>query len=258
MADEDQGPNDPTENETNEAAPEAESPDPASASDPASDTDTPSPEGAAAEDALDAAQDAVSELSDQAAQESPAPEESNTAEEDAALAAVMAAVQIAQGGEPEPAPAAEPENTQLENDAIDAVMAALQAEAGGGDTAAAPAPTAAPTPAQAAPPAGASTFEMPDLSGAAPADGHIAIDLISDVNLNVKIELGRTRMLVDDVLRLSEGAVVELEKLAGDPVDIYVNDRPVARGEVLVLNDNFCVRINEILDNTAEAVERMG
>ena len=65
--------------------------------------------------------------------------------------------------------------------------------------------------------------------------------------LHVKIELGRTRMLVEDVLKLGEGAVVELDKLAGDPVDIFVNDRPVARGEVLVLNDNFCVRINEIL-----------
>lgn len=74
------------------------------------------------------------------------------------------------------------------------------------------------------------------------------LDLLSDVNLNVKIELGRTRLLIDDVLRLGDGAVVELDKLAGDPVDIYVNDRHIARGEVLVLNDNFCVRINEILD----------
>jgi flagellar motor switch protein FliN/FliY len=74
------------------------------------------------------------------------------------------------------------------------------------------------------------------------------LDLLSDVNLNVKIELGRTRLLIDDVLRLGEGAVVELDKLAGDPVDIYVNDRHIARGEVLVLNDNFCVRVNEIVD----------
>ncbi len=81
-----------------------------------------------------------------------------------------------------------------------------------------------------------------------------AIDLLSDVNLNVKIELGRTRMLVEDVLRLSEGAVVELDKLAGDPVDVYVNDRHVARGEVLVLNENFCVRINEILTPAVEIV----
>ncbi|MBX3409325.1 MAG: flagellar motor switch protein FliN [Phycisphaeraceae bacterium] len=82
--------------------------------------------------------------------------------------------------------------------------------------------------------------------------GSSPISLLSDVNLNVTIELGRTRMFVEDVLRLSEGAVVELDKLAGDPVDVYVNDRHVARGEVLVLNDNFCVRINEILSTATE------
>jgi flagellar motor switch protein FliN/FliY len=82
--------------------------------------------------------------------------------------------------------------------------------------------------------------------GGEPAKG---LDLLADVNLNVKIELGRTRMLVEDVLKLGEGAVVELDKLAGDPVDVYVNERHIARGEVLVLNDNFCVRINEIIQN---------
>lgn len=74
-----------------------------------------------------------------------------------------------------------------------------------------------------------------------------SIDLLRDVELNIKIELGRSRMLVEDVLKLSEGSVVELDKLAGDPVDVFVNDRLVARGEVLVLNDNFCVRVNEIV-----------
>jgi flagellar motor switch protein FliN/FliY len=54
-------------------------------------------------------------------------------------------------------------------------------------------------------------------------------------------------MYIEDVLRLGVGSVVELDKLAGDPVDIFVNDRLVARGEVLVLNENFCVRINDIL-----------
>lgn len=73
------------------------------------------------------------------------------------------------------------------------------------------------------------------------------LELLSRVNLSVRVELGRTRMLVEDVLRLNEGAVVELDKLAGDPVDIFVNDRHVARGEVLVLNDTFCVRVSEIL-----------
>ena len=82
------------------------------------------------------------------------------------------------------------------------------------------------------------------------------IDLLSDVNLNVKIELGRTRMLVEDVLKLSDGAVVELDKLAGDPVDVYVNDRHIARGEVLVLNDNFCVRINEIVQQIGEGEQQ--
>ncbi len=75
------------------------------------------------------------------------------------------------------------------------------------------------------------------------------IDLLGDVELNVKVELGRCRMAVEEVLRLTEGAVVELDKLAGDPVDVLVNDRLVARGEVLVLNDTFCVRVNEIVNS---------
>lgn len=82
------------------------------------------------------------------------------------------------------------------------------------------------------------------------------IDLLRDVDLNVKIELGRCRMLVDDVLRLKEGSVVELDKLAGDPVDVFVNNRLVARGEVLVLNDNFCVRISDIISRDFEEAEQ--
>ena len=79
-----------------------------------------------------------------------------------------------------------------------------------------------------------------------------SIDLLDDVELSVKIELGRTEMYVENVLRLGVGSVVELDKLAGDPVDIWVNNRLVARGEVLVLNDNFCVRVNEILSPISE------
>jgi len=73
------------------------------------------------------------------------------------------------------------------------------------------------------------------------------VTMLSDVKLRVRVELGRSRMLVEDVLQLNEGSVVELQKAAGDPVDIIVNERLIARGEVLVLNDNFCVRINEIV-----------
>ncbi len=92
---------------------------------------------------------------------------------------------------------------------------------------------------------------MPDLAKDAnkqpdPSGGN-SIDLLKDVELNVKIELGRAKMYVEDVLKLTEGSVVELDKLAGDPVDILVNERLVARGEVLVLNENFCVRVNQIV-----------
>ena len=71
--------------------------------------------------------------------------------------------------------------------------------------------------------------------------------LMRDVELDLTIELGRTHMHLEDVLKLKQGAVVALDKLAGDPADIYVNGRLIARGEVLVLNDNFCVRVAELI-----------
>jgi flagellar motor switch protein FliN/FliY len=93
-------------------------------------------------------------------------------------------------------------------------------------------------------PMGLPDFGAPAASGAAPS----GIGLLGDVSLQVRIELGRTRMLVEDVLKLNADSVVELDKAAGDPVDIYVNGRRIARGEVLVLNENFCVRVSEILE----------
>jgi flagellar motor switch protein FliN/FliY len=101
-------------------------------------------------------------------------------------------------------------------------------------------------------PSGAASVDLPNFQQVM-ADAQVSsIDLLRDVDLNVKIELGRSRMLVEDVLKLGEGSVVELDKLAGDPVDVFVNDRLVARGEVLVLNDNFCVRVNEIVAGVKE------
>jgi len=73
------------------------------------------------------------------------------------------------------------------------------------------------------------------------------LEQLHDVELDMRVELGRAELLIDEVLRLKEGSVVPLDKLAGDPVDILVNGRLIARGEVLVLNDNFCVRVAEIL-----------
>ena len=95
-------------------------------------------------------------------------------------------------------------------------------------------------------------FELPNFQQAMQDAQVSSIDLLRDVELDVKIELGRSRMLVEDVLKLAEGSVVELDKLAGDPVDVFVNERLVARGEVLVLNDNFCVRVNEIVAGLKE------
>lgn len=89
-------------------------------------------------------------------------------------------------------------------------------------------------------------FEFRDLSGSPPSSEAATLDLLQDVQLDVKIELGRALMQLEDVLQLKKGAVVPLDKLAGDPVDIYVNGRLIARGEVLVLNDNFCVRVAEL------------
>lgn len=90
-------------------------------------------------------------------------------------------------------------------------------------------------------------YQLRQFSGATPSDEMATLELIRDVELDVKIELGRTHMQLDDVLRLHKGSVVTLDKLAGDPVDIYVNGRLIARGEVLVLNDSFCVRIAELV-----------
>jgi len=80
-----------------------------------------------------------------------------------------------------------------------------------------------------------------------PQTGAIGLNALQDVEFDLHIELGRTEMMVEEVLTLQEGSVVPLDKLAGDPVDIIANGRLVARGEVLVLNDNFCVRVAEIL-----------
>ena len=80
------------------------------------------------------------------------------------------------------------------------------------------------------------------------ADAHPkSLESLEEVELDLRIELGRAELLIEEVLKLREGSVVPLDKLAGDPVDILVNGRLVARGEVLVLNDNFCVRVAEIL-----------
>ncbi len=93
----------------------------------------------------------------------------------------------------------------------------------------------------------AAPFHLEDLIGSEGPPEKCSIDLLRDVDLDLKIELGRTHMLLEDVLKLRRGSVVTLDKLAGDPVDLYANGRLVARGEILVLNDNFCIRVAELV-----------
>lgn len=90
-------------------------------------------------------------------------------------------------------------------------------------------------------------FQLEDLIGKEGPPEKCSIELLRDVDLDLKIELGRTHMLLEDVLKLRRGSVVTLDKLAGDPVDLYANGRLVARGEILVLNDNFCIRVAELV-----------
>ena len=96
-------------------------------------------------------------------------------------------------------------------------------------------------------PAGIKPLNLEDFSGAPPSNEVATLDVIRDFELDLRIEFGRTHMYIEDVLKLRKGSVVSLDKLAGDPVDIFVNDRLIARGEVLVLNDNFCVRVAELI-----------
>jgi flagellar motor switch protein FliN len=73
------------------------------------------------------------------------------------------------------------------------------------------------------------------------------LDFILDVTLQVTVEVGRARMTIQDLLQLGQGSVVELEKLAGEPLDIYVNGKHVARGEAVIVNEKFGVRLTDII-----------
>ena len=83
------------------------------------------------------------------------------------------------------------------------------------------------------------------------------LDLILDIPLRVSVELGRTKMLVNDLLQLGQGSVIELNKLAGDPLEVLVNDKLIARGEVVVVNEKFGIRLTDII-SPIERIEKLG
>jgi flagellar motor switch protein FliN/FliY len=82
------------------------------------------------------------------------------------------------------------------------------------------------------------------------------LELILDIPLRVTVELGRTRMLVRDLLNLGQGSVIELSKLAGEPMEILVNDKLIARGEAVVVNEKFGVRLTDIV-SPSERIETL-
>ena len=81
------------------------------------------------------------------------------------------------------------------------------------------------------------------------AVGEVPLAMLLDLTLPVSIELGRTSMTVQEILRLGRGSVIQLERLAGEPIDIYVGDRRFAEGEVVVLGEHFGVRITRIVNH---------
>jgi flagellar motor switch protein FliN/FliY len=87
-------------------------------------------------------------------------------------------------------------------------------------------------------------------------DGQGNLDFILDIPMMLTVELGRSQMLINELLKLGRGSVIELSKLAGEPLDILANQRLIARGEVVVINEKYGIRITEII-SPAERVERL-
>lgn len=98
--------------------------------------------------------------------------------------------------------------------------------------------------------------DQPSSARSMPDDGS-SLDMLMDIPLEISVELGRVKMLVKDVVDLGTGSIVEIDKAAGEPVDVMVNGRLVARGEVVVIEDNFGVRITEIV-SPQERLARLG
>jgi flagellar motor switch protein FliN/FliY len=107
------------------------------------------------------------------------------------------------------------------------------------------------------------TIPPPAKAAAAPAAGFTELkadgrdagkaqdmDFLLDIPLEITVELGRSRMIIKDLLQLGQGSVLELEKIAGEPMDILVNNKLVARGEVVVVNEKFGIRLTDIISPT--------
>jgi len=145
-----------------------------------------------------------------------------------------------EGDAADEAPAGEPEHQDASEEDAEAEMLAMLEDLPDADGGAAPEDIDFGS-------ANVAEAEFQHLSEPADKSEPRNIDLLMDVNLPVSIELGRTKMSISDILALGPGSVVELSKLAGEPVDVMVNFKTVARGEVVVIDENFGVRITQLM-----------
>lgn len=107
-----------------------------------------------------------------------------------------------------------------------------------------------------APKAEVSEVHFGEIKNAAQERDSLNLDFILDIPLTLTVELGRCHLLISEMLQLGQGSVVELTKLAGEPTDIFVNQRLIARGEVVVVNEKFGVRLTDIV-SPAERVNKL-
>ncbi|MDZ4163827.1 MAG: flagellar motor switch protein FliN [Smithellaceae bacterium] len=89
--------------------------------------------------------------------------------------------------------------------------------------------------------------QFPELKRSDTQKGALDFDFILEIPLSLTVELGRSRILIRELLQLGQGSVIELTKLAGEPMDIFVNNRMIARGEVVVVNEKFGIRLTDII-----------
>jgi flagellar motor switch protein FliN/FliY len=102
----------------------------------------------------------------------------------------------------------------------------------------------------------ASKIQAPVTAGAHAADQDVKLDVILDVPVTLSLEVGRTRLPIRSLLQLNQGSVVELERAAGEPLDVFVNGTLVAHGEVVVINEKFGIRLVDVI-SPAERIRKL-
>ncbi|MBS4213037.1 MULTISPECIES: flagellar motor switch protein FliN [Neobacillus] len=92
--------------------------------------------------------------------------------------------------------------------------------------------------------------DLPDEPQKRETDDSVNLDLLMDISLELVVELGRTKKKINEILELTQGSIIELDRVSGEPVDVLINGKIVAKGEVVVIDDYFGIRITEILNKT--------